>query len=466
MKSQSLQLTRRGIWISHLAIELIAGIIILAMLAGMFMLSLPAYAMPALQAAGFLSTWLYPVLQIALIIGIVLTMSAPQQSRVAPWGLATLAVSFCANLWPIIVYWRDMPLTWLGSFNTGILTFVQALLFTAMLHQLAKWILRIEQSDSPRTTDAPGAKAKDFLDVRKWTDSVQGFKSLLLFGTIFLVVLMMFLYIPAIQTGVFQAFGATAMLLPLAAIFVFLFLLANFSRKVYRLNRLLNARQTDTQGADQGWADVPADSLRPSIIIPGALVLLSYAGYHAANYSLAPGYMQKQLAKMGLDSPSGGSGVDKAIGKAAPNLMLKTIDGNSMDLESLKGKTVVLNFWATWCGPCVAEMPSLQKLSVEMEDQKVVIIGISNEPQSTLEEFVKSKGITYPIVAGDGWPAPFDRISAIPTTYILDASGVIQDGFVGSRSYEALQGSISKVASMSSSSSNAELSSGDAAAIE
>jgi hypothetical protein len=97
MKSQSLQLTRRGIWISHLAIELIAGIIILAMLAGMFMLSLPAYAMPALQAVGFLSTWLYPVLQIALIIGIVLTMSAPQQSRVEPWGLATLAVSFCAN---------------------------------------------------------------------------------------------------------------------------------------------------------------------------------------------------------------------------------------------------------------------------------------------------------------------------------------------------------------------------------
>jgi peroxiredoxin len=146
--------------------------------------------------------------------------------------------------------------------------------------------------------------------------------------------------------------------------------------------------------------------------------------------------------------------------------MLKTIDGNSMDLESLKGKTVVLNFWATWCGPCVAEMPSLQKLSVEMEDQKVVIIGISNEPQSTLEEFVKSKGITYPIVAGDGWPAPFDRISAIPTTYILDSSGVIQDGFVGSRSYEELRESISKVVAASSSSSNAELSSGDAAAIE
>ena len=442
MQSQSLHLTKRGIFIAHWAIELSAGLLIFLIVSGMFVVSQPNIAMPMLRISGFLTTWAFPCLQIALIIGILLTMAAPKASGVAPWGIACLLITLASNLWPIAVYWWDLPMSWLGSTGTGIAPFVQAILFIAMLLQLARWILRIEESDAQ-------SNAKDLKDVQSWSKSVAGLKSLLAISLIFFALLGGFLFIPSLQLMVFRAFGMSAMILPLIGLFAVLLLLAGFSRQVYRVNRLLSANTKGTEGADTDWSQIPPDSLRPSIVLPAVLALASYGAYQAASYWLAPGYVQKQLAKMKLDFPNLSTqpeAPDTSLGTKSPNLTLKTLAGDTIELESLKGKTVVLNFWATWCPPCVEEMPALQKLSVDLAGQETVFIGISNETEDKLQGFVKSNNITFNIVSGDGWPAPFNRIAAIPTTFIIDPQGVIQDKFVGSRTYNQFRSAIEKAA--------------------
>jgi peroxiredoxin len=213
------------------------------------------------------------------------------------------------------------------------------------------------------------------------------------------------------------------------------------------VNRLLRTSGNETAGADAIWDQIPADSLRPSIVLPAILALASFGAYQAASYWLAPEYMKRQLAKMKLDFPmisTNPATPDASIGTPAPNLTLKTLAGAEIQLETLKGKTVVLNFWATWCPPCVAEMPDLQKLSVDLADQNTVVIGISGEPEDTLKRFVDSNGITFHIVSGSGLPSPFDNIRAIPTTFIIDPQGIIQERHLGSRSYNQFRSAIDK----------------------
>ena len=440
MQRQSLHLTKQGIFIAHWAIELTAGILILLIVSGMFMISQPNIAMPMLWISGFLSTWIYPCLQIALVIGIMLTMAAPKASGVAPWGIACLSLTTVANLWPTIVYWRDLPISWLGSSGVGIIPFLQAILFTAMLLMLARWILKIERSDSQNPS-------KDRLDVKNWSTAVSGLKTLLVVSLVFLAILCAYLFVPSFQILIFRTLGMSSMILPLIGLFGVLILVAQFSRQVYQVNRLLRTNARDTLGSDESWREIPLDSLRPSIVLPAVLALASYGAYQAASFWLAPGYLQRQIAKMKLDFPTMStdpSTPDVSIGTRAPNLMLKTLAGQELSLESFKGKTVVLNFWATWCPPCVKEMPDLQKLSVDLADQNTVFIGISNEPEDKLKEFVDSNGITFHIVSGSGFPAPFDRIRAIPTTFIIDPQGVIQEKYVGSRTYKQFRTAIEK----------------------
>ena len=99
------------------------------------------------------------------------------------------------------------------------------------------------------------------------------------------------------------------------------------------------------------------------------------------------------------------------------------------------GEVVVLNFWATWCGPCVAEIPDLVQLATEIEREGGVVIGISSEEPDAVRAFVAAQKIPYQMLTGSFWPPPFDRINSVPTTFIIDASGRIRKTMVGKRSY-------------------------------
>jgi peroxiredoxin len=127
------------------------------------------------------------------------------------------------------------------------------------------------------------------------------------------------------------------------------------------------------------------------------------------------------------------------IGIAAPDINLTDMDGNKIILSQLKGKRVVLDFWATWCPPCKREIPHFIMLANEIKSDNLVIIGISSEDKSTLKKFIKKTGINYPIVSADNLPSPFAQISSIPTTFFIDRNGIIQNVLSGYHDYDTLK---------------------------
>lgn len=127
------------------------------------------------------------------------------------------------------------------------------------------------------------------------------------------------------------------------------------------------------------------------------------------------------------------------VGVMAPDLSMTTLDGQILNLAELKGKRVVLDFWATWCPPCVQEIPHFIKLRSDASEDELVIVGISTEDAPTLKSFVKKKRINYPIAAAAELPAPYKNVSGIPTTFFIDRKGVIQNVFVGYHDFDNLK---------------------------
>lgn len=134
------------------------------------------------------------------------------------------------------------------------------------------------------------------------------------------------------------------------------------------------------------------------------------------------------------------------IGFAAPDFTLETLDGRSVRLADLRGRPVILNFWATWCPPCRQEIPNLMAATVKYGD-RVAIVGIDDsEDHDTVAEFVFKESMNYTIVL-DPNHVVVDRyrVNGLPTSFFVDADGVIRDLVVGPLSMAAIDDKLGKL---------------------
>ncbi|TGV03063.1 TlpA family protein disulfide reductase [Flavivirga rizhaonensis] len=103
---------------------------------------------------------------------------------------------------------------------------------------------------------------------------------------------------------------------------------------------------------------------------------------------------------------------------------LKDDQGGTLDFDQIKGRVVLVNFWATWCPPCIAEMPSMQSLYNDYKD-KVEFVFVSNEDHTVINQFLNKNGYTFKVYNPlTKYPEPFD-VTSIPRTFLIDTQGHI-----------------------------------------
>jgi thiol-disulfide isomerase/thioredoxin len=124
-------------------------------------------------------------------------------------------------------------------------------------------------------------------------------------------------------------------------------------------------------------------------------------------------------------------------GEAEPTWTVHTLDGTPTTLGAYRGKVVFVNFWATWCGPCVAEMPSIQRLQEKMKDAPVQFLLVSDESPATIEKFLKQKQWALQPFHGDGKPPSLFRTDGIPATFIVNPRGAVVYRHVGMAQWDA-----------------------------
>ena len=110
---------------------------------------------------------------------------------------------------------------------------------------------------------------------------------------------------------------------------------------------------------------------------------------------------------------------------------METLDGEEWSLSDFRGKTVVLNFWATWCGPCRTEIPAFTEFAEENPDIPVLGIAMDGDQPAKLRRAVKQLGIGYPVLLADNDVKQKYKVSTLPTTVVVDKDGQVKDIHVG-----------------------------------
>ena len=153
-----------------------------------------------------------------------------------------------------------------------------------------------------------------------------------------------------------------------------------------------------------------------AVILAGVLFTLGYLRDRGA---------KQEIAEHGTAGAPGDGPLIRKMGEAMPDFDFHTLDGKAVKLSELKAKVVVINFWATWCGPCVKEMPSLQQLATEYASRGLIVVGVNmdDDPSTVLAPFIAKHDIKFQsFVDPTGALAERFNISGLPLTLILDGN--------------------------------------------
>ena len=132
-----------------------------------------------------------------------------------------------------------------------------------------------------------------------------------------------------------------------------------------------------------------------------------------------------------------------ARGGLAPGLVYTAADGARASLGELGGDVLVVNLWATWCAPCVQEMPELERLQTRYGD-RVSVVALSNEDPATVAAFLARRPVALRVgTVGDSLPEPYaSGYGALPTTFVLDRERVVRETLVGGSTVEAFDAAV------------------------
>jgi peroxiredoxin len=163
-----------------------------------------------------------------------------------------------------------------------------------------------------------------------------------------------------------------------------------------------------------------------SALIAG-LLLLSIA---AAMFLRADDDSVASIAQRGVVKP----------GEPAPNFQLRDMNGRTVSLSELRGKVVLLNFWATWCGPCRVEMPAMERLYRAYDRKDFEILAVSTDAQgvAVTRPFQEENKLTFPILHDSDFRVGLSYgARTLPMTFMVDRQGIVRQHIFGARDWEA-----------------------------
>jgi len=184
------------------------------------------------------------------------------------------------------------------------------------------------------------------------------------------------------------------------------------------------------------------------------LVLLAVAGaWNLRARRLAMQQTQQKVITITKESPelSGEPDAQGASlkGKAAPAFSLVDLDGKKVTLAQFKGHPVVVNFWATWCGPCKLEMPWFEEMNQKYKGKGLIILGLSQDTGTDVAEITKAAkkvGVTYPILQPDDTtPKLYGGVDYLPETFYVDTKGVIVEETAGAPTKDEIEADVKKI---------------------